>query len=92
MENLPIGKDSNPEWMFHYKNIYIFTLKFAWKLNYSLLPNFNKQSAKCYQGNKFKYVRIVVPLVQDTLDSFINQKLDEIQSTTLEIKDSTDSK
>lgn len=29
------------------------------------------------QGNKFKYVRIVVPLVQDTLDSFINQKLDE---------------
>jgi len=29
------------------------------------------------QGNKFKYVRIVVPLVQNTLDSFINQKLDE---------------
>lgn len=29
------------------------------------------------QGNKFKYVRIVVPMVQDTLDSFINQKLDE---------------
>lgn len=29
------------------------------------------------QGNMFKYVRIVVPLVQDTLDSFINQKLDE---------------
>lgn len=29
------------------------------------------------QGNKFKYVRITVPLVQNTLDSFINQKLDE---------------
>jgi len=29
------------------------------------------------QGNRFKYVRIVVPLVQNTLDSFINQKLDE---------------
>ena len=29
------------------------------------------------QGNMFKYVRIAVPLVQDTLDSFINQKLDE---------------
>lgn len=29
------------------------------------------------QGNMFKYVRIVVPMIQDTLDSFINQKLDE---------------
>lgn len=29
------------------------------------------------QGNKFRYARIVVPLVQNTLDSFINQKLDE---------------
>jgi hypothetical protein len=29
------------------------------------------------QGNLFKYVRIVVPMVQNTLDSFINQKLDE---------------
>lgn len=29
------------------------------------------------QGNKFKYVRIVVPMVQNTLDSFINQKLYE---------------
>jgi hypothetical protein len=29
------------------------------------------------QGNMFRYTRIVVPLVQNTLDSFINQKLDE---------------
>jgi superfamily II DNA or RNA helicase len=29
------------------------------------------------QGNAFQYVRIVVPMVQNTLDSFINQKLDE---------------
>lgn len=29
------------------------------------------------QGNKFKFVRINVPMIQDTLDSFINQKLDE---------------
>ena len=29
------------------------------------------------QGNIFKYVRIVVPMIQDSLDSFINQKLDE---------------
>jgi hypothetical protein len=29
------------------------------------------------QGNIFKYVRIVVPMLQDSLDSFINQKLDE---------------
>jgi hypothetical protein len=29
------------------------------------------------QGNLFKYVRIVVPMLQDSLDSFLNQKLDE---------------
>jgi len=29
------------------------------------------------QGNMFKYVRIVVPMLQDSLDSFLNQKLDE---------------
>lgn len=29
------------------------------------------------QGNVFRYVRITVPFVQNTLDSFINQKLDE---------------
>lgn len=29
------------------------------------------------QGNVFKYVRIVVPMLQDSLDSFLNQKLDE---------------
>jgi len=40
--------------------------------------DFKQLEGRIYrQGNKFKYVRIVVPLVQNTLDSFINQKLDE---------------
>lgn len=41
------------------------------------------------QGNKFKYVRIVVPLVQNTLDSFINQKLDEKSKRIATIWDKT---
>jgi hypothetical protein len=42
------------------------------------------------QGNMFKYVRIVVPMVQDTLDSFINQKLDEKSKRISSIWDKTD--
>jgi hypothetical protein len=41
------------------------------------------------QGNKFRYVRVTVPLVQNTLDSFINQKLDEKGKRIASIWDKT---
>ena len=39
------------------------------------------------QGNLFKYVRVVVPMIQGTLDSFINQKLDEKSKRIADIWD-----
>ena len=41
------------------------------------------------QGNLFRYVRIAVPMVQNTLDSFINQKLDEKSKRIASIWDKT---
>ncbi len=42
------------------------------------------------QQNLFKYVRIIVPMVQGTLDSFINQKLDEKSKRIASIWDKVD--
>jgi hypothetical protein len=50
---------------------------------YNLDLDWNPTSFKQLEGriyrqqNTFKFVRIVVPMLQDSLDSFINQKLDE---------------
>lgn len=50
---------------------------------YNLLPDWNPTDLRQLegriwrQGNKFGYVRIVLPLVQDSMDVFIFQKLEE---------------